>query len=467
MKLISQHVKSIMEECKRRARDEGLIFSDETLEYIVTNQDMLELSPKMMIPTIYDYWVHDVKVLQEKGKYKLYPTNPYETVINTRPPVSFYNDNNPDWLNVMIFYHVLAHIDFFQNNVFFKHTWNDDFMGMARADKRLIARLRSEHGRWVDYIIEFSRGADNILGFYHILSELNTTPESTYSRQMNFYFDCFLQNIKKVSHSEFLKNIDRYNELKKSSPETGESLFFAEVKTQYPEFDSLLDKHIRKPETVPHDVLEYVLEHSLFLQKEENQWMKSVIHVVRDTGLYFDPQRRDHIFNEGWASFWHERLFLKDPRICGHEVDFAKVHAKVTALPGVGLNPYAIGMRLVEYVCDLAEKGKISYEYERLHKIEDRKSYNKKTGSGLDFIFKLREEYCDFTLINQFCDQEFMNRYKLFTVEKRLNQAHQSWEYFIKSKKSGRLQKDAHGQPVAPPEYYCRSGKNNGKLTLS
>jgi len=103
MELIDQHTKKIMEGCKERARKAGLRFQDETLEYIVTNRDLLELSPKLMIPTLYDYWVHDVEVLKEKGKYELYPSNPYETVINTRPAISFYNDNNPDWLNVMIF----------------------------------------------------------------------------------------------------------------------------------------------------------------------------------------------------------------------------------------------------------------------------------------------------------------------------------------------------------------------------
>jgi hypothetical protein len=89
-----------------------------------------------MIPTLYDYWVHDVEVLKEKGKYELYPGNPYETVINTRPAISFYNDNNPDWLNVMIFYHVIGHIDFFQNNLYFRHTWDYDFNGEALSDKR-------------------------------------------------------------------------------------------------------------------------------------------------------------------------------------------------------------------------------------------------------------------------------------------------------------------------------------------
>jgi len=74
MELIDQHTKKIMEGCKERALDAGLRFQDETLEYIVTNRDLLELSPKVMIPTLYDYWVHDVQVLQGKGKYELYPS---------------------------------------------------------------------------------------------------------------------------------------------------------------------------------------------------------------------------------------------------------------------------------------------------------------------------------------------------------------------------------------------------------
>ena len=54
MELISQHAKKIMEGCKDRAREVGLSFQDDSLEYIVTNRDILELSPKTMIPTLYD-----------------------------------------------------------------------------------------------------------------------------------------------------------------------------------------------------------------------------------------------------------------------------------------------------------------------------------------------------------------------------------------------------------------------------
>ena len=44
MKLIDQKTKKIMEECKERARDSGLKFDGESLEYIVTNKDLMELS---------------------------------------------------------------------------------------------------------------------------------------------------------------------------------------------------------------------------------------------------------------------------------------------------------------------------------------------------------------------------------------------------------------------------------------
>ena len=92
MQLIDQHTKKIMEGCKDRAREAGLSFENETLEYIVTNRDLLELTPKVMIPTLYDYWVHEVEVLKEKGRYELYPGNPYETVINTQPGLAECND---------------------------------------------------------------------------------------------------------------------------------------------------------------------------------------------------------------------------------------------------------------------------------------------------------------------------------------------------------------------------------------
>ncbi len=438
MELIDQHSKDIMEGCKARAREAGLQFEDETLEYIVTNRDLLELSPKMMIPTLYDYWVHDVEVLKEKGKYELYPGNPYETVINTRPAISFYNDNNPDWLNVMIFYHVLAHIDLFQHNIFFRHTWDYDFNGRALSDKRIIARLRSEKGRWVDYLIEFARGIDNLVGFHEALSRLNRHRAAGPSSKLDYYFDVFLQSQQDFKISRYITEIDRFNQCCKESPTRAEDAFFAPIDLNYPEFQALYQKYRDHPVRHHQDLFEFLLTHSDFLNKEENQWMKTVLHVVRQTALFFQPQIRTKIMHEGWASYWHEKLFLQDDRIRGHEVEYARVNAGVTSLPRVGLNPYALGMRLFQHIAEMADKGRYGYDYQQITNQRQRARYDATTGSGSDTILHISRNYCDFMFINEFVDQAFVDRHRLFVAGKRLNRNRMTWEYFIQSRDAGR-----------------------------
>ena len=468
MELIDQHTKKIMEGCKERARAAGLEFQDESLEYIVTNRDLLELSPKLMIPTLYDYWVHDVEVLKETGRYELYPSNPYETVINTRPAISYYNDNNPDWMNVMIFYHVLAHIDFFQNNIYFRHTWDYDFTNRALSDKRMIAKLRSEKGRWVDYIIEFSRGIDNLVGFHEELSLLNRPKTVNSSKMLDYYFDVFLQTVKKVRTTEYIKEIERYNQCMAESTEHGEKAFFSTVLQKHPEFDALYQKSLKNRRERGRDVVQFIIDQSEFLNKEENRWMKPVVQVVRKTSLFFQPQIRTKIMNEGWASYWHEHLFLKDDRIEGHEVDFARTHAGVTSMPRVGLNPYALGLRLFYYIKDLTDKGKYSLEFRKIRDARLRDKFDKEQGSGEDFIFKLRENLNDFLFVSTFVDQDFINQFKLFVAGRRLNQARGVWEYYIKSRSAEDYRQMLIDSLYHPPHISVDEEKSkNGDLYLT
>ncbi len=451
MELIDQHTKQIMEGCKERALDAGLSFQTETLEYIVSNRDLLELTPKFMIPTLYDYWVHDVELLKEKGRYELYPSNPYETVINTRPAISFYNDNNPDWLNVMIFYHVLAHIDFFQNNLYFRHTWDYDFTGQALSDKRLIAKLRSEKGRWVDYVIEFTRGTDNLVGYHEELSSLNRSPAVDLSKRLNFYFDVFLQSDKKVKITDYVKEIERYNECVNQEAELAEKSFFSEVRRKHPEFDAIFKKSLEEKPKRKTDLIQYLVEHSEFLSKDENKWIKPVIEVVRKTSIFLQPQIRTKIMNEGWASYWHEKLFLQDDRIKGHEVDFARAHSGVTSMPRVGINPYAIGMRLFYYIEELGDKGKYSIEFKRLLDADLRDKFDSKAGQGQDFIFKVRENLSDFLFFSAFVDQDFVTRNKLFVAGRRMNNAKMVWEYYVKSRNAKDYQNMLFDSLYHPP----------------
>ncbi len=465
MELISQHAKKIMEGCKERARENGLTFQDESLEYIVTNRDLLELSPKNMIPTLYDYWVQDVEVLKEKGRYELYPSNPYETVINTRPAISFYNDNNPDWLNVMIFYHVIGHIDFFQNNLFFRHTWDYDFASRALSDKRMIAKLRSEKGRWVDYIIEFARAVDNLVGYHQELARFSGPDQDKGANRLDFYFDVFLQEVKKESIASYVKEIERYNGLLRDNPKEAENQFIESVQGKYAEFESLYSKYKESKKSKKNqDIFEFLMENSDFLNKEENRWMLMVMEAVRATSLYFQPQIRTKILNEGWASYWHEELFLKDDRINGHEIDFAIVNAKVTSMPRVGLNPYALGMRLFSYIEELGDKGKISREFRYLKDRESREKYDKDTNNGRDYIFLIRENCSDSMFISTFIDQDFVDQHKLFVTGKRLNKERMTWQYYVKSREADQYKNMVLDSLYHPPSVEIQVTDDNSLI---
>lgn len=464
MEIIDQHAKKIMEECKVRARDAGLKFDDQTLEYIVTNRDMLELSPKVMIPTLYDYWLNDVEVIKKTTIYKVYPSNPYETVINSRPAISFYNDNNPDWLNIMIFYHVLGHIDFFQNNILFSSTWHDDFVGMALADKRLIANLRTIYGRWVDYVIEFSRSIDNLCGYFDKL--INNTYKFNFETptEIDFYFGTFLQEIIKAPEHVIFNEINRYNSLLENDSALAENLFFAEIKNKHPEFMSLYQKGTYTNNEQESDVMQFIHDNSEFLHKDENKWMKSILSIVRSTALYFEPQMRSKIINEGWASYWHDELFRKDERIKGHEVAYAKINAYVTSVNRVGLNPYAIGLRLIQHIEELGNQGRMEYNFQKMTNSEKRFDFDKKTGKGRDVIFELRNNFSDFTLINTFTDQDFVDKHNLFVVGKHLDQQRNVYQYYIKSKKAEDYKKMLIDSLYHPARIIVNTNKTTNEL---
>ena len=480
MKLLDQKIKADMEKCKERARVAGLQFPDNTLEYIVTNRDLLELSPKIMIPTLYDFWAQDIETIRNKWIYDAFPHNPYETVINTRPPISFYNADNADWLNVMIFYHVLAHIDFFQNNVFFRKTWDDDFCGQALADKRLIDSIRGELGpekRWVDYVIEFARNIENLVGYYQELGESDSQDASEFfgriPERVNFYFGRFLKERRDAGTIElkfYHDEIERYNQCL-----CNVTTFFEDprFRSQFPEFNEVFGKwkaKERKPK--PKDILEHLMEQSEFLNKEKNKWMKDVIQVIRRTSLYFQPQIRTKICNEGWASLWDERLFIPDPRIKTHEVDYAWDESGVSSDPRLGLNVYAIGKHLWEFIEDLAKKGRFSLEYQLLKDIEAKKHFDKNFGDdyGKKILFEGRKYLDDYLLINLLSEddfQDFMDKYRLWTVGIRPNR--ERWdraELYIKNK-SGKYYRDLLNRSLYhPPNIDYEIKSKDGELYL-
>lgn len=469
MKLIDFSAKQVMEHCKRKAEEAGLKVGGGTLEFIVGNRELIGLETKMMIPTLFDHPFQQVENLGKQRVYEIFPHNPYETVINTSPPISFYNQDNPDWLNYMIFYHVLGHIDYFRTNVFFEQTWLDDFCGQALADRRTINKIREELGaekRWVDYVIEFSWALGNLVGYYsNLKKDLIEGILEGISPKTRFYFSEFLKNAREknvVGASFYFKEVERYNQCVRKWGAKGETFFFDDIsfKSQFPEFEELFRKYEvekNKRKTGATDILEWLIENSPFVNKVGNEWMKVVIEIVRRTCLYFEPQIRTKICNEGWASLWHTRLALSDERIIkGNEIDFALVNSKILLGPRFGLNPYIIGMNLWEFIEDLACRGRLSHEFYSLTDIEQRKQYNRHYGNNYAkmILFELKSRFNDFLLINFLPErefQEFVDKHQLFVAGIQPTRQPSIGKVYIKSRNGEEVRKVLNGMLYHPP----------------
>jgi len=472
MRLINQRTKGLMEDCKKKARDFGLQFDDTTLEYVVSNKDMVYLTPKVFVPSHYDFWMQDVNIWYGKGEYELYPHNPFETVVNTRPSISFYNNDNPDWLNVMIFYHVLAHQDFFQNNILYSHTWRDDLYGRALSGKRRLNEIRKEQGsdkHWVDYVVEFVRQIDNLVNTFKKTREEENFNQRNSLTDIDFFFGEFLKNQDLTSH-EYLREVNSYNSLVKEYGEEGaKEKFRSDIKMRYPEFQYYYNEFKNRKLEREDDIIDFITNNSSIMSKPGNEWMYEVVEIVKEMAEYLEPQRRTSIANEGWATYIHNELFLQDDFLKTHESDFAYINSKVAAIPHVGLNPYALGYRLYSFIRDLADKGKLNYDFQRILDINKRDSFNAKTDTGKDSILEARR-LCDDTMLLNFLDknnfQDFVSYYKLNVVGRRLNLERETWEYYIKSKNGEDYRQMVLDKLPHPPfiEYYM-DGK--GKLILN
>jgi len=327
--------------------------------------------------------------------------------------------------------------------------------------------LRAEKGRWVDYVIEFTRGIDNLVGYHSLLSQTSLEGTNRLSRRINYYFDVFLQrNGDTGSSTNYLKEVDRYNQCLGQSRELADEIFFSTVREQHPEFEALFEKHRQGGGTPAEDLIQYLSHRSPFLNREENEWMKAVMEVVRTTSLFFQPQIRTRIMNEGWASYWHESLFIRDDRISGHEVDFARTNARVTAMPRVGLNPYALGLRLFRHIREMGDRGRHSLAFRQLASRRQRERYAA-MGDGRKLMMKVRENYSDFTFVQSFIDQDFVDRHRLFVAGRRLNKRKNTWQYYVRSRSAEAYREMVIEQLYHPPKItFEKKPEGDGSLYL-
>ena len=321
------------------------------------------------LPGRYSHWTfgkayHRMKTMYDFGLSKI-----YEVVINTNPAYGFLLETNSPIQNKLVMAHVLGHVDFFRNNVYF-----------SKTNRRMVDSVSTHAGRMMEY--EFKYGRKTVERFLDAVLAIEEHIDP------NFFIK---REPRMPSEQKPRVRVEgRYDDLWRLG-EKEEPAMETEEETQPGE--PLPEK----------DILYYIMRHSPIL----HPWQRDVVAMIHEEMEYFIPQMQTKTMNEGWASFWHARIMRELDLTDNEHLEFAELHSGVVS-PHMGqLNPYYLGYKIFEDIERRWDKPTP----------EEREKLGREGGQGREKIFEVREMESDVSFLRNYLTEELCEELDLFVYE--------------------------------------------------
>ncbi|MCU9602144.1 SpoVR family protein [Pallidibacillus thermolactis] len=360
-----------IEEITEIAEGFGLDFYP--MRYEICPADIIYTFGAYGMPTRFSHWSFGKQFFKMKLHYDLGLSKIYELVINSNPCYAFLLDSNSLIQNKLIVAHVLAHCDFFKNNVRFKNTKRDMVESMAATAER-IRQYEIEYGRQ-----EVESFLDAVLAIEEHIDPSLVRPTLEWT-------------LDDVEYEE--------EEPVQSTPY--DDLWYLENRNKpKPKKRKRMKKFPPQPEK---DVLLFIIQYS----RELEEWQRDIMTMIREEMLYFWPQLETKIMNEGWASFWHQRILREMDLTSDEALEFAKLNAGVVQPSKTSINPYYLGLKIFE---DIEER----YN----NPTEEMKKLGVKPGSGREKIFEVREIESDQSFLRNYLTKELVMREDMYLFQKQ------------------------------------------------
>ncbi|WP_313799141.1 SpoVR family protein [Cytobacillus sp.] len=342
------------------------------MRYEICPADIIYTFGAYGMPTRFSHWSFGKQFHKMKLHYDLGLSKIYELVINSNPCYAFLLDSNSLIQNKLIVAHVLAHCDFFKNNVRFQNTKRDMVESMAATAER-IRQYEIEHGKK-----EVETFLDAVLAIEEHIDPSLMRPKLAWNLHDDEY-----EEEEAVSSSPYddLWNLDDRNKPK-----------------------PVRKKKKKFPPQPEKDLLLFIESYS----RELSDWQRDILTMMREEMLYFWPQLETKIMNEGWASYWHQRILREMDLTSGEALEFAKLNAGVVQPSRTNINPYYLGLKIFE---DIEER----YD----NPSEKMKKRGVQPGSGREKMFEVREIESDISFLRNYLTKDLVMREDMYLFQKQ------------------------------------------------
>ncbi len=324
------------------------------------------------LPGRYSHWTfgkayHRMKTMYDFGLSKI-----YEVVINTNPSYGFLLETNSPIQNKLVMAHVLGHVDFFKNNVYF-----------SRTNRRMVESVSTHAGRMAEY--EFKYGRKNVEKFLDAVLSIEEHIDP------NFFIrrETPEEAKEKRRRAAAKQQEGRYDDLWRLGEKPAEKSDEEESERAEPQ-----------PEK---DIVYYIMRHSPTLEP----WQRDAMAMIHEEMEYFVPQMQTKVMNEGWASFWHSRIMRELDLSDKELIEFADLHSGVVSPHKGQLNPYYLGYKILE---DIERRWDNPTA-------EEREKFGRKGGEGRAKIFEVRELDNDVSFLRNYLTEDLCEELDLFVYE--------------------------------------------------
>ena len=370
---------------------------------LVTDDQMVELIPYVMLPVHYPHWRYGKQALQEKQRKGTFHI--FEAILNTSPSICYLGVTNTLEMQALVMGHAkYGHCDFFKNNHLFGETQPTTVVSRFALAREKVLRLIADPNWGWDAV-------DAVLDAAHALEEhvawLPTQPTETDKEAREAAMEQLRELRRRIADEGSRSNLVK-EQLEREAAELQGRLM------RYPFFPT-------------NDLLGFLADpaNTPKLPPEAH----TLLSIVRDQGLYFQPQARTKFMNEGWASYWEKHLLLQ-PEI-GLPLEARLTLSRYWVMHDRQVtnwyfDPYALGLRVFEYVDHKYgfDEGEAEMEVKPLaydadgYLVEgDEVRTVKYTKRNRDKMMEVRKWYNDNRFLDEFLNEELFEKINLDSLE--------------------------------------------------
>jgi len=357
---------------------------------VVPVEELYELAA-YHFPTRFAHWTHGAAYYRQKTRYDFGLEKIYELVLNTDPCLAYLLDTNSMIEHKLVIAHVLGHADFFRRNVYFRET--DRHMDEAASrHARIVQDFEDEHG----------------------VERVEQTLDAALA--LSFHVDATSVGFREKSRAEH-ENERRHPLAPPSTPY--DDLWYITKKR-----DVITPRQRRLPPEPEHDLLNFLATNSPILE----EWQRTLLSLVREEWLYFYPNMRTKVMNEGYATFWHKRILENAQLTPDEHVQFRRMHVGVIASGHrYGLNPYAVGYHIWR---DLEQR----WEHPEDEETWYGERFRRGGGEGLAKVLAVAADYRDSEFVRAFLTEKLVEDLDLYVYRFQGNAQKQEGAWTVDDK---------------------------------